>query len=490
MNPVAERLTGWTLADARGKSLPEVLPLFDEDTRAQVEDPVVRALREGAPVTLPKRTVLHRRDATEIPIADTCAPIRGEGGSVQGGVLVFRDLTPQRTAEAVQASFQKQLLFADRMAAVGTLAAGAAHEINNPLTYVVANVDLAIEQIRVLGGGAASGPMKELEDLLLEAREGIGRVTKIVRGLKTFSRHPEEERTDVVDVPPVIDLSINMVSNEIRHRARLVKDYGPLPLVDADEARLGQVFVNLLVNAAQAFPPGCSDANEIRVTTSTDPAGRAVVEVRDTGSGIPPAVVGHIFEPFFTTKPVGVGTGLGLAISHNLVTAMGGEISVQTEVGAGTTFRVALPPSRSSEATVVRTNGHSKPVATQRASVLVVDDEPAVGSAICRVLAYHDVTFVTSAQEALDLLAAGRMFDVLLSDVMMPQMSGMELYRQIVGLYPKMASKVVFVTGGAFTPEASAFLDRVGNERIEKPFEPRSLRELIRRLVAPTPPPG
>jgi PAS domain S-box-containing protein len=483
MNPVAEKITGWTLAEASGRPFAEVFTIINEDTRLKVDDPIDRSLRLGVIVGLANHTLFVRRDGSEVAIADSCAPIRAADGTVNGAVLVFRDLTSERATAAVQAKYQQQLVFADRMTSVGTLAAGVAHEINNPLTYITANIGTAIEEVQALAGGSSSGRMKDLEEVLLEAREGVTRVAKIVRGLKTFSRL-EEERIGVVDLIPVLELSINMAFNEIRHRARLVKDYGKLPLVDADDARLGQVFINLLVNAAQALPEGrTTDDNEIRIITSTDAAGRAVVEVRDTGPGIAPALLTRIFDPFFTTKPVGIGTGLGLAICHNIIAGMGGEISVLSELGRGTTFRVVLPASRGAlplARTAVKKLGAEF---LPPASVLVVDDEPAVGFAVRRVLRSHEVVVVASAQDALDVLATGKEFDVILSDVMMPGMSGIELYDALARLHPKMASRVVFVTGGAFTPEANAFLDRVTNERMEKPFDLEELRVMVQKFV-------
>jgi PAS domain S-box-containing protein len=478
MNPVAERLTGWTLAEAAKRPLSQVLPLVNGETRDIVESPADHALREGTAVSLAKRTLLARRDGSEILIADSCAPIRGNDDAINGAVLVFRDLTVQEKAEAAQAAFREQLVSADRLAAVGTLAAGVAHEINNPLTFLAANLDMATELVCAINKASSSDPMRDLEVMLREAQGGAARVTKIVRGLKTFSR-VEKETIEVTDLIPVLELAINMTLNEIRHRARLIKDYGKVPLVDVDGPRLGQVFINLLVNAAQSFGDGNAVANEIRVVTSTDLAGRAVVEIRDSGQGIPPEILNRIFDPFFTTKGIGDGTGLGLAISRNIVAAMGGEILVQSRLGRGASFRVILPPSTSVELPPVTANAEPEPHSPRCASVLVVDDEASVGLAIRRVLGTHDVTTVTSARDALRVLAAGKDFDVVLSDLMMPGMSGMDLYRELLRLYPHLARKVVFLTGGAFTADASSFLDRVDNERVEKPFDSQKLRELV-----------
>ena len=399
-----------------------------------------------------------------------------------------RDITEQmrteqelRDAAILREKLERQLVFADRMASVGTLAAGVAHEINNPLSYVTANVTLIIEALRSAGSELSSEQIAELGQMAAEAQTGAERIRKIVRGLKTFSR-AEEERRAVIDVRPLLELSIDMTFNEIRHRARLVKDYGRIPLVFADEARLGQVFINLLVNAAQALPEGKSEAHEIRIVTETAPDGAAVIEVRDTGCGIPPAIIGRIFDPFFTTKPLGIGTGLGLSICHNIVTKMGGTLGVVSDEARGTTFRIVLPPADAAPVDVVVAENPPRP-AVARAAVLVVDDEPAIGAVLRRVLADHAVTAVNTAREAIELLAAGHQFDVIFSDLMMPEMSGMELHDELTRRFPDAAERMVFVSGGAFTPSAKAFLDRVTNERLEKPFDAQTLRSTVRRFA-------
>ena len=486
INRVSEELTGWTAAEATGKPVTDVFRILHAETRATVPDPVEQALRKRTPVELESNVILVRRDGRELPIADSCAPVVDAKGTVHGAVLVFRDISLAVQAEALRDAAERQLIFSDRMVAVGTLAAGVAHEINNPLAYVVANLDMILEEVRALANGPLWGRMRELEDMAVLARQGADRVQKIVRGLKTFSRADEERRV-VLDVRPVLELAINMAFNEIRHRARLVKDYGPVPLVEADEARLGQVFVNLLVNAAQATPEGDVATNEIRIVTSTDSAGRAVVEVRDTGPGIPSAVLGRVFDPFFTTKPLGVGTGLGLSICHSIITGMGGEIGVTSELGRGTTLRVVLRPSQGSLA-VLSEDRETKPGAA-RAVVLIVDDERQVGGALARVLRDHEVTTVTRAQEALELIATGKQFDVIFSDVMMPEMSGMDLYDELIRRDSIAAERMVFITGGAFTPVAKAFLDRVPNARMEKPFDVKTVRALV-QTIANTGPAG
>ena len=402
---------------------------------------------------------------------------------------------------------QSKLAQTDRLTSLGTLAAGIAHEINNPLAYVLLNITFVAEQLsqllddsRSARFGAVSHPILDmgaesrapsLEDrqsqvhLALEhAMDGAERIRSIVRGLKTFSR-PEDESRTAVDVRKVMESSIGMVNNEIRHRARLVKDFGDVPPVLANDARLGQVFLNLLVNASQSLPEGNGARNEIRVTTRLDGAGMVVIEVRDTGVGIPADIRGRIFEPFFTTKPVGIGTGLGLAICHGIVTSFGGRLSVESEVGRGSVFRVALPVATGAPSVApatARPRAPSKRVDdAARGRILVVDDEPIICFTIERLLsAEYDVTAVTSALAALDKIHEGERYDVILCDLMMPEMDGIDLYGAIRREDAPQAERIVFVTGGAFTPRGQAFLASVPNARVEKPFDVESLLKLIR----------
>jgi two-component system cell cycle sensor histidine kinase/response regulator CckA len=409
---------------------------------------------------------------------------------------VARDVTEQKHAEARleqaksrQQDLERQLVFADRMASVGTLAAGVAHEINNPLSFVVANLSMMLERLQHAQLPSSSALVEELMQLTNEAILGSERIRKTVLALKTFSRSEAEERA-VLDVHPLLELSISMTFNEIRHRARLVRDYGSTPLVEVDAARLGQVFVNLLVNAAQAIPEDGATTHQIRVVTSTDALGRAVIEVRDTGPGVPKDLVERIFDPFFTTKPVGIGTGLGLSVSHSIVTALGGAISVVDSHGRGGAFRVVLPaasatkPGAPVEAAPAAPLAVAAPLLPPVAAVLVVDDEPAIGATLRRVLAGHDVTVVTRAKDALGLLDSGASFDVILSDVMMPEMSGLDFYMELSKRFADHSDRVVFISGGAFTPATRASLERTGNLRIDKPFEPRHIRDVVQRFVA------
>jgi len=237
---------------------------------------------------------------------------------------------------------RERLVHAEKMAAVGTLAAGVGHELNNPLAFVMSNVHYVASEVRELAArGEERERWAEVEQALSEALQGTERMRRIIQDLKTFSRvRPENDQR--VEVHAVLDQVLSMAAAELRPRARVVKAYDPVPAVLGDETRLGQVFLNLLINAAQAIPEGQANQHEIRLSTRQDEQGRVVVAVSDTGQGIAPEVLPRIFEPFFTTRAVGVGTGLGLSICHSYVQAMGGDIRVRSEVGRGTTFEVVL----------------------------------------------------------------------------------------------------------------------------------------------------
>ncbi|HEY8091848.1 MAG TPA: ATP-binding protein, partial [Polyangiaceae bacterium] len=400
-------------------------------------------------------------------------------------VIAFgRDLTERKQMQA-------RLLLADRMVSVGTLAAGVAHEINNPLAYVMNSLDLVamrrlppiVKRLEALGGEGrtAAEELERVVGMIDVAREGAGRMRDIVRDLRTFTRSADEEKRVLVDVRRVLDASINLAWNEIRHRARLTKDYGEVPPILADEARLGQVFLNILLNAAQALQVGDAAQNVIRVRTSTDRAGRVVVVVSDTGPGIPAAILDRIFDPFFTTKPVGVGTGLGLWICQGIVTSLGGSVTAESRPGEGAEFRVVLPAAPAAARESVSHAAVTPPTERWRFRLLVVDDETAIGRTLAIALADEcDVKTVTSGREALEVLRSDAEFDVVLCDLMMPDVSGMDVHERIARDRPDVAKRFVFVTGGAFTSRARTFVEGVGLPVVEKPFVLDRLPGLLR----------
>ncbi|CAN5476234.1 hypothetical protein BH11MYX1_BH11MYX1_27960 [soil metagenome] len=453
INPAAVRgLRYDTAAELVGRPL---LDLVHPCDRERIQASATQTAQEGLALSTESRML--RRDGS-------IAVIEAEGLMLDfdghpANVVIAQEVTERRELFARVAT-------ADRLVSMGTLAAGVAHEINNPLAYLVSNLEVLARELPT----QYAGP-------IADARDAAERVSSIVRDLRELARPDDELRA--VDVAAILASSIKMATNELRHRATLVTNYAPeLPRVRASPSRLGQVFLNLLVNAAHAMMESRGELAEVRVRTQTR-GERVYVEIEDTGVGIPAENLGRVFDPFFTTKPLGVGIGLGLAISHQIITSIGGEISVTSEVGKGTTFRIALraaSPEQFPEPT------EATPVVARRLRILLIDDEVAVGRAVANLLSPdHEVTPVARASVALARLESGEEFDVILCGLMMPELDGIELYAR---LSPPYRERIVFVTGGAFTPQARTFLSARGSTHLEKPFTEKQLRQAIARIVA------
>ena len=415
----------------------------------------------------------------------TARPLRDERGAITGAVGVGHDVTKERLAN-------EQLMISDRMASIGMMAAGVGHEINNPLSAVVANLEMAAAEVSALASLVGADKIRDLADEIRDAYDAAQRVRGIAANLKVFSS-VQAESNGSIDVERVLESAARMGWNQVRHRARLVKDYGGVPAAVGVDARLGQVFLNLIINAAQAIPEGAAEHNEIRLRTSVDGEGRIVIDVEDTGAGIPPHVMSQLFTPFVTTKPVGIGTGLGLSICQRLVAAMGGSIWADSTVGRGTVFHVSLQPARViTAAPVPAAPPVAEPAVAGRAKILIVDDEEMLGTILRRVLRGHDVTVLTDARKGLKLIDGGARFDAILCDVMMPVMTGIEFHRALSERHPDQVRALIFLTGGAFTKETAAFLDSVPNPRVEKPFDAAKLRARVETHIAnrATRPPG
>jgi signal transduction histidine kinase len=422
-------------------------------------------------------TILRSKVSVFVDLAKKAALIKR-----QAEELFRREVEVQKLAELKK--IDEQLIISDRMISMGTLAAGVAHEINNPLASVMANLDLAARDvIKRIGNLGLSSELSELKEELDDACKATEQIRDIVSDLKIFSRS-RAEKVHAVNIQQVMESTLRMARNEIRHRAHLVTHYGKTPPVQANESLLGQVFLNLVINAVQAMPDGDSDHNEIRISTGMDTNGDVLIEVADTGSGMPPEVLAQMFIPFFTTKPIGVGTGLGLAICHHIITSLEGTIKVKSSaVGVGTSFQIRLPTAHTENL-----KDAPPPVpalsARRRGKILVIDDESMILKAVFRVLSpQHEVITMEEGQKAFEQINAGERFDVILCDLMMPQMTGMELYDKISEVAQEQASRIIFFTGGAFTPMARDFLKKTPNLCIEKPFEIASLEKLINERI-------
>jgi len=405
---------------------------------------------------------------------------------------------------------QAMLHQSDRLASMGMLAASVAHEINNPLTYVLYNLESLVADLPRISNGtqrclqvlrqaigeeafaavlADNAQLLEpamLDDLTersSEAREGAQRIQRIAKAIGTFSRL-ESTRRSRVDLNSAIDSAVTMARTALKARAKLVLELGQLPPVWASEGKLSQVFLNLLINAAQAIEEGNTQHNEVEVRTWAN-GDDVFATVTDTGKGVATENLARIFEPFFTTKAIGVGSGLGLCICRNIITDFGGDISVESGPGEGTRFIIRLPVQKSAALTT-----RVRPVTERPAPsglggrILVVDDEPAIRTMLVHVLgASHEVLAAESGEEARALLEQDQSFDLILCDLMMLEMTGMALHAWLAVQYPTLAAQLVFISGGAFTPKALEYVQRVGNRLIQKPFELAGLQRTVAELV-------
>jgi PAS domain S-box-containing protein len=472
-NASAERMFGRGKREALGQTLFGVLHPGEPDP---LTNTVLSALnREGR---WSGELEFKRANGTVCYCESVVVPLRDADGRVIAYIMVHRDSTERKLLQA-------RLVMADRLASVGTLGAGVAHEINNPLAYMLVNLHLIREGLEKLPPAVGEAVVEPLQQLVRETTEGAERIATIVRDLKVFARGEQESRMQAVDVRRAVELACKMADNVIRHRARLVMDFEPVAPVEAIESRLCQVFLNLLLNAAQAIPENLGPSeHEIRVRLRSVGASQISVEVTDTGVGMTPEVLARAFDPFFTTKPVGEGTGLGLSICHGIIESMGGTITAESQPNRGSTFRVVLRAAAREVESQSRLTLVAPPPSA-RARILVVDDEPNVTTALQRSLSSeHEVATANSAQVALRMMVnEGGQFDLVLCDVMMPGMTGMDLYAEVGRQVPEMLGRMVFMTGGAFTPRAVAFLRDVPNPTLSKPLDLGQLRALVGRAA-------
>jgi len=391
------------------------------------------------------------------------APLQRDG-KIDGVIVISRNIENRKRLEM-------ELARSQRLASIGMLAAGIAHEINNPLTYILASIDHAMERAR------------DAESLtaMAEARSGAERVRAIVADLKLLSREGDDG-DGPSDLGKVVDAALGIVDSELRHSATLVRDDTPLPPVVGSEGRLVQVALNLLVNAVHAFEDSDPSRNSIRVATRLADGGRmAELVVEDDGAGIAAEDLPRIFDPFFTTKSPGKGTGLGLAICHSIVTSLGGTVEADSAPGRGTRIHVRLPLA---DRPISDPPAPPVPQPSHRRRVLVVDDDVAVARALGRMLGdVHDVTLAHDGADALAMLEQ-QAFDLVLCDVMMPRVTGIDVYERVRAQRAAIADRFVLVTGGVFSADLRARMEAHGVPCLYKPFDRATLLALVERILA------
>ena len=478
---------------------------YHPDDGARVQALVEAAVERRAPFEFEARLVRPGGEVRHVRSIGR-PEVPSEAGEVLSVFGVFQDITAQK-------QMQDRLSQAEKLASLGTLAAGVAHEINNPLTYVQTNAGELVKRMEVAGLG------DEALEMARDVLDGAERIAAIVEGLRTFSR-ASEERLEPVELKRVVDIATRLSAHEIERHAELeVAVAEDTPVVLGDESRLVQVVVNLLVNAAQAITE-VETLRFVGLRAGRTEAGDAFLEVVDSGEGMSEAVQRQALTPFFTTKPRGVGTGLGLPICHGIVRSFGGEMTFQSEPGVGTSVRIVLPaagegarvgltgssprgpePASASEPEAPAAGSgdeagdpSAEPAPSGRdpqGRILVVDDDRLVGLSLARALGAHAVVVERGARAAIERLEAGERFDVILCDLVMPGMGGRDLHAALAERFPEQAARMVIMTGGVFTEEAAAFLGGVGERVLEKPIEPERLHALIApflRAAAPARP--
>ncbi len=467
VNATTVRLAGYDRADELIGT--PVIEIVHPDDRAMVIERIRSMSATGQAASLQRERFL-RRDGSVFDTEVVALPLVFDG--LPSHLSVARDVTERDRMRA-------RLAQSERLASVGLLAAGVAHEINNPLAYTLLNLERVAEHL------AAGHSLDELKKGVDDAIEGVRRVQRIVRDLKTFSGPLQEEVTSV-DVSSAVDAALKLAANELRFRARVVRDLAPIPRVRGNEARLTQVLLNLLVNAAYALPEGDASRHEVRVSARATGA-EVRIDVRDDGAGIAPENLAKLFDLFFTTRSPGQGTGLGLSICHSIVSSFGGRIEVESELGKGSTFRVVLPIAdgvKSEPPPEAPARLSTPPARKQR--ILLVEDERNMRTVLKALLsARFEVVTAATGAEAQRILEADGEWDVVLCDLLMPEVTGMDLFDWLETHRASLCERVVFMTGGAFTARARGVLERTPGRWIEKPFEFETLAALLDRVLTP-----
>jgi two-component system, cell cycle sensor histidine kinase and response regulator CckA len=471
LNERAGRMLGLaTPEQGYGRRITEFM---DPDDAVTAERRIRRLVETGQQPSEPHEYRSRSVDGRELIVEISSIPIELDGGRA---VLAFaRDVTERKAIQA-------RLAQAERLSALGVLSAGVAHEINNPLAYVVLNLEFMERELSKPNGTTTP---ESLLERVRQARHGAERVATIVRDLKTFARADGWTRGPV-RIESVLESALNVAQSETAKSASITRRYADVPAVLGNGARLEQVFLNLVLNAAQAIPEGDPHGHEIRV--ELDSNGDTVrVEVTDDGVGMSPDVLDRIFDPFFTTKPPGIGTGLGLPICRSIVRAHGGELDVRSAPGQGSTFTVVLPRWVGERKKSEPSGPGEAPPDAPRGRILVIDDEAAVGRTLSLVLEpEYDVTVVTSAQEGLAELRAsdgsGR-FDAILCDLVMPGMNGQDLFDAARTELPGIESRFIFMSGGYSSVGPEEFPRKVSNLLFEKPFDLNLVRRALREIV-------
>jgi PAS domain S-box-containing protein len=433
-----------------------------------------RLYRTGEPLTaFPMERI--RKDGQHIFTETSGFRLLDEKGETIGFRGVIRDITKQKNAEEERKQLEQKAQLSSRLASVGELASGVAHEINNPLTGVIGYAHLLLARKDI-----SRDVRRDLEII----NEGSQRVAGIVKKLLAFARQtkPEQRYVNINElIRNTLDLrAYELAASNIKVTLQLVRD---MPMTIADPGQLQQVFLNLIINAETEMKIARDGG---RLTIKTDRINNTIrITFKDTGPGIAKENLETIFDPFFTTREVGQGTGLGLSVCHGIVTEHNGKIWAESEPGKGATFIVELPLATEEEEHEPPEPVIEEPKKVTKAKMLVVDDEPVIRQLISKVLGEqgHTVDTIDNAAGALRMVKSKR-YRLILLDIKMPGMSGIELYKQFQKIAPSLTKRIVFITGDVMGKRTTSFLDKTKTPCIMKPFDARQLKVEINRILA------
>jgi two-component system NtrC family sensor kinase len=475
VNPAAERMCGYAAAELLGQPMHALIhhSRADGSPFPPEQCPSAQTLREGATRQVYDDLFWHK-NGTSFPVDYVSAPIVRDG-HVEGVVVAFRDVTERRRAEEQMHRQREILQQTEKVATMGSLLAGVAHELNNPLAVVLG-------QVMLLREGATEPALVRRADKIKTAAERCARIVK--NFLALARQHPPER--GAVDLNQVVQEAAELLGYELRTSGvemqfRLADT---LPILHADGHQLHQVVVNLIANAQQAMrqtPP----PRRITITTAHDAGAlRVRLAIADTGPGIPAEVRAKIFEPFFTTKPPGEGTGLGLSLCRGIAEEHGGTLGVDSEPGRGAEFVLELPATVAADAVPPAAE---RPARVSPSAILVVDDEPEIAATLAEVLERdgHTVDIAGDGAEGLDRLRA-RAYDVIFTDTRMPGLDGVAFYEELARRLPALARRVIFVTGDLIDRDKREFLESTGRPVVPKPFDLDSVRRALGRVLTAT----
>jgi two-component system cell cycle sensor histidine kinase/response regulator CckA len=488
LNAVAEALTGWSQQEASGKPFAEVFGIVNEKTHQPCKSPVEVVLESGEIVALADDVALLAKNGTECLIADTAAPIRDKEGRIRGAVLVFRDVTESKRAQAERDQMQAQLYRAHKVEAIGLLAGGIAHDFNNLLSAVQGYSDLAMMQ------AAEGSPLRRyLEHIQKAGMQGA----HLTRQLLIFSRkHPVEACR--IDLNGVLREMLDMLDRVIRENIELSASLeADLWAIQGDKTSIEQVVMNLVLNARDAMPEGGEiniatenvtlNESQCRGRPESKPGNFVCLTVTDDGVGMDEAVIHHIFDPFFTTKEMEQGTGLGLAVAHSIVKYHDGWISVESEPGQGSTFKVYLPVPAGESGSGPEHPSPGEQCLGSGERILVVEDGKEVRGVISRLLTENGyiVAQAASSSEAVDVFRKedGK-FDVILSDMVLPDEDALHLVDRLLAMKPDL--KVLLISGYVDERSMAPIIRARGFAFLRKPITLSDLLCAIRNVMNST----